>query len=156
MIKQEWEESVKNRRAQESDPAFSSEWTNTLKKRKSLYELRAMGADCTACVLCLLSPHSREQDPWQNQTAGIWLAQCSGSSDAGGWVGRWMDFLQAQTQTHVVQGENVAISREMRCHSSLVCLPLFRFCSTSLNCIMPTGVKQKAPRALRMMLTKSS
>lgn len=54
------------------------------------------------------------------------------------------------------QGEKVAISREIRCHSSLVCLPRFRFCSTSLNCIMPTGVRQKAPRALRMMFTKSS
>lgn len=50
----------------------------------------------------------------------------------------------------------MAISREILCHSSLVCLPLFRFCRTSLNCIIPTGVRQKALRALRMMLTKSS
>lgn len=53
-------------------------------------------------------------------------------------------------------GEKVAISRLILCHSSLVCFPLFRFCRTSLNCIIPTGVRQKAPRALRMMFTKSS
>lgn len=56
----------------------------------------------------------------------------------------------------LLQGEKVAISREILCHSSLVCFPLFRFCSTSLNCIIPTGVRQKALRALRMIFTKSS
>lgn len=54
------------------------------------------------------------------------------------------------------QGEKVAISREILCQSSLVCLPRFRLCSTSLNCMTPTGVRQKAPRALRIMFTKSS
>lgn len=69
----------------------------------------------------------------------------------------WPPGEQEQVQAPgLLQGEKVAISREILCHSSLVCFPLFRFCSTSLNCIIPTGVRQKALRALRMMLTKSS
>lgn len=50
----------------------------------------------------------------------------------------------------------MVISRETRCHSSLVCLLRLRFCRMSLNCIMPMGVRQKALRALRMAFTKSS
>lgn len=53
-------------------------------------------------------------------------------------------------------GEKVVISRDTLCHSSFVCLLRFRFWRISLNCIMPTGVRQKALLALRMAFTKSS
>lgn len=76
----------------------------------------------------------------------------------GGGVGRLkMYTLEPHAAADRHQGEKVAISNEILCHKSLLWpFARFRFCRISLNCIIPTGVRQKALRALRIMLTKSS
>lgn len=126
-----------------------------------------MGVDCAACVLCRVCTSgytkrwvtSGEREAREANGESVrcrakgWWRETEIDRAVGLWGGSVVPLPLHCPHSH---GEKVAISREIRCHSSLVCLPLFRFCSTSLNCIMPTGVRQKAPRALRMMLTKSS
>lgn len=152
------EKSFKNKGGQEIDLLLFWAPRVTKTQKKSLWVRVMELIVLPVCCVCLWVhiAGSRAPSKARQHECGQLRSDVGCYNDAG-----WDSSSPGPAPPHYsteqrTQGEKVAISREMRCQSSLVCLPLLRFCNTSLNCIIPTGVRQKAPRALRMMLTKSS